>query len=106
MKNSDLFVLSSRWEGLPNSLIQAMALGTDVISTDCPGGSDEILESGKWGKLVNVNDIDDMAESILNTLQNIDVKDQEEMIKYCLSTFGAQNTAKQYLDVIFATKQR
>jgi glycosyltransferase involved in cell wall biosynthesis len=100
MKNSDLFVLSSRWEGLPNSLIQAMALGTDVISTNCPGGSDEILESGKWGKLVDVDDADEMATAIIDTLQNKTDSNKKEMIQYCLSKFGAESVAEQYLDII------
>ena len=51
IKNAAVFVLSSRTEGLPNSLIQAMALGTTVVATDCRNGPKEILESGKWGNL-------------------------------------------------------
>ncbi len=70
MKRAAVFVLSSRWEGLPTALIEAMACGTPVVSTDCPSGPREILEDGKWGKLVPVGDPEKLAEAILETLDN------------------------------------
>ena len=68
MKQADLFVLSSAWEGLPNVLIQAMACGTPVVCTDCPSGPAEILENGKWGRLVPVGDAEELAQAMLKTL--------------------------------------
>ncbi|MEI2782688.1 MAG: glycosyltransferase [Candidatus Competibacter sp.] len=50
MRRSALFVLSSAWEGLPGTLIQAMACAVPVVSTNCPSGPMEILENGKWGR--------------------------------------------------------
>lgn len=69
MKRAAVFVLSSKWEGLPTVLIEAMACGCPVVSTDSPSGPAEILENGKWGRLVPVQSPEVLAEAILETLE-------------------------------------
>ena len=68
MKRADLFVLSSRWEGLPNVLIQALTLGCPVVSTDCPSGPREILDNGRLGILVESDNAGQLAEAMKQAL--------------------------------------
>ena len=68
MKASDVYVMSSRWEGPGNALIEAQALGTPCISTDCPDGPRDTLLDGEAGLLVPVGDHHAMAEAIGATL--------------------------------------
>jgi glycosyltransferase involved in cell wall biosynthesis len=68
MRNAEVFVLSSRWEGLPTVLIEALASGARVVSTRCPSGPEEILEDGQWGELVPMGDPAALAEAMLRAL--------------------------------------
>jgi glycosyltransferase involved in cell wall biosynthesis len=69
MARSKVFVLSSAWEGLPTVLIEALAAGTQLVSTDCPSGPREILQGGRLGALVPVGDIDSMTQAINDALE-------------------------------------
>jgi glycosyltransferase involved in cell wall biosynthesis len=70
MARAAVFVLSSAWEGFGRVLVEAMAVGTPVVSTNCPSGPAEILEGGKHGPLVPVGDSQALAKAIVNILDN------------------------------------
>ena len=98
MKQADQFVLSSAWEGLPNVLIQAMACGTPVVSTDCPSGPAEILEKGKWGRLVPVGDVEALAMAMLDTLTETNHPDVAARARY----FSVERAADEYLKLLLS----
>jgi glycosyltransferase involved in cell wall biosynthesis len=67
-KHADAFVLSSRWEGLPSVLIEALALDCPIVSTNCPYGADEILNGGEFGEIIPMGDVTLMADAISASL--------------------------------------
>ncbi len=69
LSRANLFVLSSIYEGFGNVIVEAMALNIPIVSTDCPFGPAEILENGKWGKLVPVGNDELMANAIIESLK-------------------------------------
>jgi len=100
MGRSSLFVLSSKWEGFPNVLVEAIACGLPVISTNCSGGSREILENGKWGKLVPVNDKDALAEAMLDSLKEKNYPAVENRA----FSFSMENILGKYIELFFPSK--
>ncbi len=63
-------MLSSLWEGSPDGLTKALALGTPLVATDCPNGPNEILEEGRYGPLVPTGDPEALAKAMAKTLTN------------------------------------
>jgi glycosyltransferase involved in cell wall biosynthesis len=103
MRHASVFVLCSRYEGFGNVIIEAMACGLPVICTHCPGGPDEILKNGTFGKLVGIGDVNGIAESILEVLRNQAVREkmrQQSLIR--AKAYTIENLAPKYLSVIAA----
>jgi glycosyltransferase involved in cell wall biosynthesis len=98
MSKSDIFVLSSKYEGLGNVLIEALASGCPIVATDCLSGPAEVLQNGKWGKLVPVGDDEKMSAAILENLQ---IPPQRERLKLRAQDFHADRVVDQYLELIF-----
>jgi glycosyltransferase involved in cell wall biosynthesis len=97
VKHADLFVLSSRYEGLPNALLEVLALGVPVVATDCPGGVREIQKSASHIVLVPPETAGQLADAMVAVLTrskktSSDQKDAED----CLRRFDAQQIADEY----------
>ena len=93
---SDVVILTSSYEGMPNALIEAIGCGIPVVSYDCPIGPAEIIEDGVNGFLVSQDNIEEMAQKTLLALtQSWD----GEIIKATCKKFDVSSIAKQYLEI-------
>lgn len=92
MAKSDLFVLSSRWEGLPGSLLEALCCGVNVVSTDCPSGPSEILRGDMSTQLVPVDDVEALANAIVSTING-----KKMNFAGVLDRFSYQTAVDQYM---------
>jgi glycosyltransferase involved in cell wall biosynthesis len=96
-----LFVLSSASEGLPNVLLEALACGARVVSTDCPTGPNEILEAGRWGALVPVRDPEALAKAMAEALDGTDPPDG----RLRANDFAMDRVLDRYEHVLFGRFQ-
>ena len=103
MREAKLLALTSKWEGLPTVLIEAMALGRSVVATDCPSGPSEILMGGSLGCLVPPNDAEALAHSIERTL---DAPQNPTELMRRAADFAPEATAGRYLDVYYAAQEQ
>lgn len=100
LKQARLFILSSLHEGMPTVLIEALALGTPVLACDCETGPRELLDHGRLGQLVNVNDVPALAEGMLQSLfLQGQVAINGEMISDAIRQYTSQDAAQAYYQV-------
>lgn len=97
LKKANVFVLSSIWEGSPNALTEALALGTPVVATDCPSGPREILQDGTVAPLVPMRDSEAMAQAILDMLDHPPDKGR---LRQAAAPYTVENSARMYLKVL------
>jgi glycosyltransferase involved in cell wall biosynthesis len=98
MARASVFVLSSLWEGFGNVLVEALACGCPVVSTDSPDGPGEILDRGRYGRLVPVGDHGAMAEAILATLR---APPDPDVLRSRAAMFSVDRAVESYIAALF-----
>lgn len=100
MELADCFVLSSRWEGFGNVVVEALYANAPIVSFNCPHGPLEILQNGKWGALVKLEDIDALACEIDKSLKNFSKRENRRWMD-----FTSSHIADEYLDFMGAAEK-
>jgi len=97
MRQASLFVLSSLWEGFGNVLVEALFCGTPVVATDCPSGPAEILDNGRYGPLVPINDEVGLAEAMVQCLR---APPNEATFREATRAYTLENSTRAYLHAL------
>jgi len=97
LQHAHVFVLSSNWEGFGNVIVEALSAGVPVVSTDCPSGPFEILEGGRFGRLVPPSDPSALASAIVSSLRD---KSCATQLKARASEFNPAKQAGRYLELL------
>lgn len=97
MRRVAVVAMSSRYEGLPSVLVEAMACGTPVVSSECGSGPREILDGGRYGRLVAVGNAEQMAAALAAAL---DEKPDSLALIARAEAFRAEAIVGHYLDVL------
>ena len=103
IRKSRLFVLSSKFEGLPTVLIEALSLEKAIVSSNCPTGPMEILDNGNAGTLVPMEDEKSMAEAIFRMLTDTQYKEQiTQGVQRQIKKFDINNTIRRIEELLFS----
>lgn len=101
MATADIYVLSSRHEGMPGTLVQALACGAACVSTDCPTGPNELITDGENGYLVDMEDDTAMSERILHLLENYDLRSKFSIAaSKAVQLYTEENGVQSYFDFL------
>lgn len=102
MASADLFVLSSLWEGFGHVIVESMASGTPVLSTDCPYGPREILGNNEYGWLISNDNAEAMADKIIKLHDNPrEITNKKDMLNDRVEKFDASYIVKQYEELFY-----
>lgn len=97
INKSEIFVFTSRYEGMPNALLEAMACGLPCIATNCVAGPSEIIENGKNGILVEVDDIEQITQKIIYLIENKEIANKMgNEAKKVLINYSVDNIFTKY----------
>jgi glycosyltransferase involved in cell wall biosynthesis len=101
IRNASLFVMTSNFEGLSNSLIEAMMMGLPCISTDC-AGTDEIIDDGESGIIIRCGDVSALTEAMSYLIENKDIADKygAEAHKRAKSRFNAETVCQKWKEIV------
>ncbi len=97
MAHAEVFAFTSLWEGNPFVLAEALAVGTPVVATDCPSGPGEVLDGGRYGRLVPIRDPEALAGAIAATL---DDPPRPEVLREAARPFEVETSASAYLEAL------
>lgn len=96
MAAADLFVLASRYEGFPNVVLEALACGTPVVATDCPGGTRDVIVQGVTGWLARPREVGHLAEVISFAIENKGTITPTSVASFLDQRFGSAPITKRY----------
>jgi glycosyltransferase involved in cell wall biosynthesis len=102
LKAADVYVLSSRFEGSPNAIVEAMSVGTQVVAFDCPYGVREILQNGKVGHLVEHLNVELLLDALVSCLQYKYEKNSQLNIESKVKRFFSKDATEAYRKLLEA----
>ena len=100
LSKSHVYLSTAKWEGMGNSIIEALFFGLYIIAYDSPGGVSEMLKDGKFGSLIPYGDKQKFVSDLIDNLNNSNLKNQD--INEHLELFKPNNVTKKYIDLIEA----
>ena len=104
MSRADVFVLSSRYEGLPMVLLEAMACGAPIVASDCRSGPREILQNGRNGVLIPTGDVNALSAAISQLLRDKALRDSYSLLgKQRSRDFAVEKITSRYEEMIYRT---
>lgn len=106
VRAADLFVLASRYEGFPNAALEALACGTPIVLTDCPGANSDIVVAGKNGRLATSTQVEAIEAALAAAVTDLPSHDRPGIQADCRRRFSADRIVAAYEDVISSVTTR